>query len=70
MNKFEYPEAISALIYAGIGIAVFFLVLTLIEVATKYSVNKKVAQEGNVAVAIVLGAIIIALGMIISAAIR
>jgi len=70
METFQITGAISALIYAGLGIAVFFLVLTLIEVATKYSVNKKIAQEGNIALAIVLGAIIISLGMIISSAIR
>ena len=70
METFQLTGAISALIYAGLGIAVFFLVLSLIEVATKYSVNKKIAQEGNVALAIVLGAIILSLGMIISSAIR
>ena len=70
METFQLTGAVSALIYAGIGIAVFFLVLSIIEVATKYSVNKKIVQEGNVALAIVLGAMIISLGMIISAAIR
>jgi uncharacterized membrane protein YjfL (UPF0719 family) len=70
MESFQLTGAISALIYAGIGIAVFFLVLTLIEVMTKYSVNKKITQEGNVALSIVLGSIIISLGMIISSAIH
>ncbi|MCH9740084.1 MAG: DUF350 domain-containing protein [Epsilonproteobacteria bacterium] len=63
-------EILSALLYAGIGIAVFFLVLTIIEVATKYSVNKKIIEENNTALGIVLGAIILSLGMIISSAIR
>ncbi|HHH19275.1 MAG TPA: DUF350 domain-containing protein [Campylobacterales bacterium] len=63
-------EVLSALLYAGIGIAVFFLVLTVIEVATKYSVNKKIVDDNNTALAIVLGAIILSLGMIISAAIH
>jgi uncharacterized membrane protein YjfL (UPF0719 family) len=70
MEKLELSGALSALVYAGLGIAIFFLVLSLIEVATKYSVNKKIVQEGNVALAIVLGSIVIALGMIISSAIR
>lgn len=70
MEVFHISGVFSALIYAGIGIAVFFLVLTLIEVATKYSVNKKITQDGNVALAIVLGSIILSLGMIISSAIR
>ncbi|HIM94665.1 MAG TPA: DUF350 domain-containing protein [Campylobacterales bacterium] len=70
MEIFQLTGAISALIYAGIGIAVFFLVLTIIEVTTKYSVNKKITEDGNVALAIVLGSIILSLGFIISSAIR
>ncbi|HIC78758.1 MAG TPA: DUF350 domain-containing protein [Sulfurovum sp.] len=70
MEIFQLTGAISALIYAGIGIAVFFLVLTIIEVTTKYSVNKKITEDGNVALAIVLGSIILSLGLIISSAIR
>ena len=70
MESLHLDGVLSVLLYSGIGIAVFFLVLSLIEVATKYSINKKVAQEGNVALAIVLGSIIISLGMIISSAIR
>ncbi len=70
MEKIELVGMLSTLMYAGIGIAVFFLVLSLIEVMTKYSVSKKIAQEGNVALAIVLASIIIALGLIISASIH
>jgi len=70
MEHLELNGVLSALIYAGIGIAVFFLVLTLIEIGTKYSVNKKITEENNTALAIVLGAIIISLGMIISSAIH
>jgi len=70
METFQISGAVSALIYAGIGIAVFFIVLLLVEIATKYSINKKIAHEGNVALSIVLGSMIIALGMIISSAIH
>jgi len=70
METFHISGAISALIYAGIGISVFIIALLLIEISTKYSINKKIAHEGNVALAIVLGSIVISLGMIISSAIR
>jgi len=70
MEKFHIDGVFSALIYAGLGIAVFALVLLLVEVATKYSINRKIAHDGNIALAIVLGSMIIAIGMIISAAIR
>lgn len=70
METFQISGALSALIYASLGIAVFALVLLLVEVATKYSINRKIAHDGNIALAIVLGSMIIAIGMIISAAIR
>ena len=70
METFQTSGAISVLIYSGLGIAVFALVLLLVEVATKYSINRKIAHDGNIALAIVLGSMIIAIGMIISAAIR
>jgi len=70
MESFQITGIVSASIYAALGIAVFFLVLTLIEVITKYSVNKKITEDGNVALAIVLGSIILSLGLIISSAIR
>ncbi len=70
MESLHLAGVLSVLLYSGIGIAIFFLVLSLIEVATKYSINKKIAQEGNIALAIVLGSILISLGMIISSAIR
>ena len=70
METFQLTGAISVLIYSGLGISVFALVLLLVEVATKYSINRKIAHEGNIALAIVLGSMIIAIGMIISAAIR
>lgn len=70
METFELSGVLSALIYAGLGIAIFILVLLLIEISTKYSINHKIAHDGNIALAIVLGSIIISIGMIISSAIH
>ncbi len=70
MEQLHLEGILSTLVYSAIGILVFLVVLGLIEMATKYSINKKIAQEGNVALAIVLGSMIIALGMIISSAIH
>lgn len=60
----------STLIYALLGLIVFMVALFVIEVITKFSINKKITQEGNIALAIVLGSIIMSLGMIISSAIQ
>ena len=58
------------LIYALLGLVIFIIALLVIEVVTKFSINKKITQEGNIALAIVLASIILSLGMIISSAIR
>ena len=63
-------EIISALIYATLGIMIFFLILGLVEKLTKYSINQKIAHENNIALGIVLGSIILSIGLIISSAIR
>ena len=60
----------STLIYALLGLAVFMIALIVMEVLTKFSIRHKVAEEGNIAVAIVLAAIIASLGMIISSALQ
>ncbi|HHB94850.1 MAG TPA: DUF350 domain-containing protein [Campylobacterales bacterium] len=66
----ELQQIESTLVYALIGLGVFIITLVLLEVVTKFSITKKITQEGNIALAIVLGSIIASLGMIISSAIR
>lgn len=58
------------ILYACIGLVIFIISLLIIEVITKFSINKKIVQEGNIALAIVLASIIASLGMIISSAIQ
>jgi uncharacterized membrane protein YjfL (UPF0719 family) len=57
-------------VYALLGLGVFIIALVLLEVITKFSITKKITQEGNIALAIVLASIITSLGMIISSAIQ
>ena len=63
-------EIVSTLVYAGIGLGVFIVALVIMEVSTKFSITKKITDEGNIALAIVIASIITSLGMIISSAIR
>ena len=60
----------STLIYALLGLVVFMIALMVMEVITKFSLRKNVVEEGNIAVAIVLAAVIASLGMIISSALQ
>jgi len=58
------------LLYAVVGTIILVAVIYVVEAITEFSIKKEVIDDGNIAVGIVLGAIIIALGMIISAAIH
>ncbi|MCK5902077.1 MAG: DUF350 domain-containing protein [Cocleimonas sp.] len=66
--NFEY--LLSSLVYGVLGFALFLLSLWAMEKLTPFSLEKKITEEGNIALAIVLAAIILSLGMIYSAAIH
>ena len=70
MEELGLKYLISTVIYSFLGLLLFMAALYVIEKVTQFSVSKKVVQEGNVAVSIVVGSIIIAMGIIVSAAIH
>lgn len=65
---FEY--LLSSLVYGILGFALFALSLWVMEKVTPFSLVKKISEEGNIALAIVIGSIILSLGIIYSAAIQ
>ncbi len=70
MEELGLRYLVSTIVYSFLGLLLFMAALYLIEKVTQFSVSKKVVQEGNVAVSIVVGSIIIAMGIIVSAAIH
>ena len=58
------------ILYAAIGLIIFIIALFIMELVTKFSIKKQIVEEGNIALAIVIAALIASLGMIISAAIH
>lgn len=70
MEELGLKYLISTVVYSFLGLLLFMAALFIIEKVTRFSVSKKVVQEGNVAVSIVVGSIIIAMGIIVSAAIH
>lgn len=70
MEELGLKYLISTVVYSFLGLMLFVAALFIIEKITHFSVSKKVVQEGNMAVSIVVGSIIIAMGIIVSAAIR
>ena len=58
------------ILYAVIGVVVLWLAFVVIDKITPYHLWDQIVREKNVALAIVVGAMFIALGMIIAAAIH
>ena len=62
----EFPP-LNALIFAALGIAIFFAACALAVKLAPFDVWKQVAEERNMAAAIVAGAAMLAIGWIIAA---
>lgn len=66
----HWASMVSALIWAVIGLVIFGLAWLVFEKVTPYSLWKEIIDDHNTALAIVVGALTIALAMIVSSAIR
>jgi uncharacterized membrane protein YjfL (UPF0719 family) len=60
---------LAVVVFSIIGLIVFIGCLFLIEKLTPFSINKEILDEHNTAVAIVIGAIIIGMSLIIAASV-
>jgi putative membrane protein len=59
-----------SLLYALIGVVIFWLAFVIIDKVTPYDLWGEIVEKKNVALAIVVGAMCIAIGLIISAAVH
>jgi len=65
------PEAIGGTVfYAVLGVVVLWLAFAAIDKITPYHLWQQIVEQKNVALAIMVGSMFIALGMIIAAAIH
>lgn len=69
MHDFNLITILSSLVYGVLGFGIFMLSLWIMEKLTPYSLEKKITEEGNVALGLVMAAVILSLGMIYAAAI-
>ena len=60
----------NAAVFSVLGIALFVAAFVLIDKATPYALWKEIVQEKNTALAIIVGAVSIAMGIVIAAAIH
>tara|TARA_B100001105_G_C22171196_1_gene348616 strand:- start:241 stop:465 length:225 start_codon:yes stop_codon:yes gene_type:complete len=73
MMGFEWlrPVAVfGSLLYALIGVGVFWVCFVIIDKLTPYDLWAEIVEKRNTALAIVVGAMCIAIGLIVSAAVH
>jgi len=63
----EFPW-LNGLIFAGLGVCVFFAAVWVAAKMAPFEVWKQVVEEKNVAAGLVAGAVVLAIGWIIAAA--
>lgn len=70
MDIVAFKPILNSIIFSILGIIILLLTYFIIEKITPENTWKEIAQKNNIAVAIVFGAFIIGISMIISAAIH
>jgi uncharacterized membrane protein YjfL (UPF0719 family) len=61
---------LQTLVFAIIGVLIFAVAFGIIVKATPFSVRKEIEEDHNVAIAIVIGAVILGIALVIAAAIQ
>jgi putative membrane protein len=64
------PIIVTTIVFVVLGLIVFALVFVVIAKATPFSVRKEIEEDQNVALGIVIGAVILGSALIIAAAIH
>ena len=65
-----WPVLLTTIVFVAIGLIVFAIAFLIVVVVTPFSVKKEIEEDQNTALAIIIGAIIIGIAMIISSAIQ
>jgi putative membrane protein len=71
MNLASFGHTLLAeALYAIVGILIFGVAFWIMEAVTPFSIRKEIEEDQNTALAILMGAVIIGIAMIISAAVH
>lgn len=64
------PVLLTTVIFVAIGLIVFAIAFLIVVLISPFSVKKEIEEDQNTALAVIIGALIIGIAMIISAAIQ
>lgn len=63
-------EVVSTVFYSFLGLVLFILCWLVIQALTPFSLRKEIEEDHNTAIAVLIGAVFIALALMISSVIR
>ena len=66
----KIAEIVSTIVYSALGLALFIISWLVIEALTPFSLRKEIEEDQNLALAVLIGAVFIAIAIMISAVIR
>jgi uncharacterized membrane protein YjfL (UPF0719 family) len=69
IDQVHMSQLLWSVIYAVLGVVIFAISFWLIDRLTPFSIRKEIEEDQNTALGIIIGAVIIGLAIIISAAI-
>lgn len=70
MTGFHFEAFVNAIVYAFLGIVIFALSFITIDKLTPHDLWREIIEEKNVALAIIVGFMALAMGIIIAAAVH
>jgi putative membrane protein len=71
MEIFINPKyVVNSLLFSLMGVAIFWIAFIVIDKITPYDLWREIVQEKNVALAIVVGAMCLAIGLIVAASVH
>ena len=65
-----WPVMVTTIIFVAIGLIVFALAFVIVVLVSPFSVKKEIEEDQNTALAIIIGALIIGIAIIIASAIN
>lgn len=69
MTETHIVQFVLTLVYSALGLAVFAVAFFIFEKITPFSIRKEIEEDQNTALAVIFGAVLIGLAIIIAAAI-
>ena len=70
MTGFHFEAFVNAIVYALLGIVIFALSFVTIDKLTPHDLWKEIIEQKNIALAIIVGFMALAMGIIIAAAVH